>query len=293
MGAPADDAGMPEEFTPEAYYDEYGEREWDRLERDLYGELEHDETWHYLERHLPESGRVLDAGGGAGRYSVELAERGYEVTLVDPSAEQVALARENAAEHGVADAVSVRTGDVRDLGAEADSFDATLCLGGPLSHVLDAEERRTGAAELRRVTAPGGPVFVSVMGRLAALQTIARMAGRVDAGDDETALLPRLARTGDYDADLLEAFDREPSGPPMHLFRAAELRELLQRAGLTVHTLTGLESVASQRRDAFDALDDDHREAVRETVATLRGDPGVADLSGHMLAVASAPAERP
>jgi len=288
MGTASDDGRMPEEFTPEAYYDEYGESEWERLDRDLYGELEHDETWHYLDRHLPESGRVLDVGGGAGRYSVELAERGYEVTLVDPSAEQVALARENAAEHGVADAVTARTGDVRDLDAEADSFDATLCLGGPLSHVLDSGERRTAAAELRRVTAPGGPVFVSVMGRLAALQTIARMAGRVDPEADETELLPRLARTGDYDADLLDAFDLDPSGPPMHLFRAAELRELLQRAGLTVHTLTGLESVASQRRDEFDALEDDHREAIRGAVASLRGDPGVADLSGHMLAVASA-----
>ncbi|QKY19175.1 class I SAM-dependent methyltransferase [Halolamina sp. CBA1230] len=279
---------MPEEFTPEAYYDEYGETEWERLDRDFYGRLEYEETWHFLDRELPGVGRVLDVGGGAGRYSVELAERGYDVTLVDPSSEQVALARENADDHGVAGRTTVRVGDVRDLAADPDSFDATLCLGGPLSHVLDAEERRDAAAELHRVTAPGGPVFVSVMGRLAALQTIARMAGRVDPEVDETELLPRLARTGDYDADLLDEFGLDPSGPPMHLFRAHELRELLQRAGLAVHTLTGLESVASQRRDEFDALGDDHREAIRETVAALRGDPGVADLSGHLLAVATA-----
>lgn len=276
------------EFSPEAYYDEYGEAEWKRLERDLYGQLEYDETWHYLERDLPESGRVLDVGGGAGRYAVDLAQRGYDVTLVDKSSEQTAVAREKVAEHGVAEGVTVQTGDVRDLDFDPGSFDATLCLGGPLSHVLDASDRRGAVAELRRVTAPDGPVFVSVMGRLAALQTVARMTGRVDEGDDETAILPRLARTGDYDAELLEDFGLEPSGPPMHLFRAAELRELLQGAGLAVHTITGLESVVSQRRDEFDALEDGHRDALRETVAMLRGDPGVADLSGHMLAVASA-----
>ena len=276
------------EFTPEAYYDEYGEAEWERLEGDLYGRLEYDETWHYLERDLPESGRVLDVGGGAGRYAVDLAERGYEVTFVDKSAEQAEVAREKVAEHGVAEDVSVRTGDVRDLDFEADAFDATLCLGGPLSHVLAADDRRDAVAELRRVSTPDAPVFVSVMGRLAALQTISRMAGRVDDADDETEILPRLARTGDYDADLLDDLGLDPSGPPMHLFRAGELRELLQGAGLAVHTITGLESVASQRRDEFDALDEGHREAIGETVATLRGDPAVADLSGHMLAVATA-----
>jgi hypothetical protein len=115
------------------------------------------------------------------------------------------------------------------------------------------------------------------------------MAGRVDEDVDETELLPRLARTGDYDAALLETYDLDPGGPPMHLFRAAELRQLLQRAGLTVETLTGLESVVSQRRDAFDVLEDHHRDAMREANAALRGDPGVADLSGHMLAVCRAP----
>lgn len=280
---------MPDEFTPESYYDDYGADEWERLDRGFYSRLEYEETWHFLEEHLPEQGHVLDAGGGPGRYAVELAERGYDVTLVDTSSEQVRLAREKAAEHGVADAVTAREGNVVDLEAETDAFDATLCLGGPLSHVLDSEDRQRAAEELRRVTTPGGPVFVSVMGRLAALQTIARMGGRVDDDLDETVLLPKLARSGDYDADLLEAFGFEPSGPPMHLFRAEELRQLLQGAGLEVHTLTGLEGVVSQRREKFEVLDDHHREAMREANAALRGDPAVADLSGHMLAVARAP----
>lgn len=277
-----------DEFTPVAYYDDYGEQEWNRLETDLYHRLEYEETCYFLDQELPENGQLLDVGGGAGRYSVDLAQQGYEVTLVDASTRQVELAEKKAAEHGVADAITVRTGDVRDLELDADSYDATLCLGGPLSHVLDPEERLAAAEELRRVTEPGGPVLVSVMGLLAALQTIARAAGRYDESVDETELLPRLARTGDYDADLLDEFDLEPTAPPMHLFRADELRSLLRRAGLTVRTLTGLESIASQRRDEFDVLNDTQREALRETVAVLRGDPGVADLSGHMLAVATA-----
>ena len=93
------------------------------------------------------------------------------------------------------------------------------------------------------------------------------------------------SRTGNYDHELLTAFDREPTGPPMHLFRVAELVRLLEEAGLAVETVTGLESVVSQRRDEFDVLADSHRDALRNTVETLRGDRAAADLSGHMLAV--------
>jgi hypothetical protein len=79
--------------------------------------------------------------------------------------------------------------------------------------VLDAEDRLAAAEILRRVTDPGGPVHVSMMGLLAALQTIARAAGWFDESVDETKLLPRLDRTGDYDAGLLKACDLELMAP--------------------------------------------------------------------------------
>ncbi|PSP76491.1 class I SAM-dependent methyltransferase [Halobacteriales archaeon QS_1_68_20] len=277
------------DFDPVRHYDESGEREWERLERSFYHELEVEETGHFLEDHLPAEGDVLDVGGGAGRYSVWLAERGYEVVLVDPSERQVELAASKAAEHGFESRVTTAVGDGRDLPHDADAFDATLCLGGPLSHVLEESGRRAGAQELRRVTAPGGPVFVSVMGLLAALQTVVRFAGTIPPAEDETELLPALARSGDYDADLLDGVDREPTAPPMHLFRVAELEDLLADAGLSVETVSGLESVVSQRRQDFDELDEGHREAIRAAVRELRGDRMAADLSGHFLAVARVP----
>lgn len=273
---------------PAAFYDEYGEREWERLDRDFHHRLEWEATVDYLERCLPDSGRVLDAGGGAGRYAVWLAERGHDVTLLDASGGQATLAREKAAEHGVADRVRVARADVRALPVGEGRSDATLCLGGPLSHVLDDADRERAAAELRRVTAPGGPVFVSVMGLLASVTRMMRAAGRLDPGDDETELLPALARTGDYDADLLDRFGREPTMAPMHLFRAAEFESLLEGAGLEVRTLAALEGPFSQRREALDLLTDAHREAVRETVEALREDRCVVDHSAHMLAVCRA-----
>lgn len=276
----------PPPLDPAAYYDAYGEREWERLDRDFYHRLEFEGTAEYLDRHLPGSGRVLDVGGGAGRYAVWLAERGYDVTMVDLSGRQVEIAREKVAEHGVADRVAVQQGDVRDLPFDAETFDATCCLGGPLSHVTDADERATAAAELHRVTRPDSPVFVSVMGRLNVLQILLHHAGEVPEHLDETELLPDLAAHGTYDRELLDAHDREPTAFALHLFRVAELESLLEGAGFEVETVAGLENVASVRRGELADLSEARREAVRETVELLREDRAAADLSSHLLAVA-------
>ena len=65
------------------YYTESVRREWRRLVRDAYHGLEFQTTLHSLENHLPPNGLILDAGGGPGRYTIELARRGYEVVLLD------------------------------------------------------------------------------------------------------------------------------------------------------------------------------------------------------------------
>ena len=66
--------------------------EWRRLVQDAYHSLELLTTLRYLEKYLPKEGHILDAGGGPGRYTMELAQRGYQVTLLDLTPENVAFA---------------------------------------------------------------------------------------------------------------------------------------------------------------------------------------------------------
>jgi len=274
--------------TVAAFYDEYGEREWERLDRDFHHRLEFEVTTEYLDAHLPDAGHVVDVGGGGGRYAVWLAERGHDVTLVDVSEQQVDIARGKAREHDVADRVAVTTGDVRSLPVRDGASDATLCLGGALSHVLDGTDRELAVRELRRVSRADAPVFVSVMGLLASVTRLLRHAGKLPAEEDETELLPDLVRSGDYDTELVERYGRELTVQPMHLFRADEFESLLAAGGLDVETLAALEGPFSQRRDAQDALTDAHRATIRETLAALREDRAVVDHSAHMLAVCRA-----
>ncbi|MDZ7745756.1 MAG: methyltransferase domain-containing protein [Halobacteriales archaeon] len=269
---------------PESYYDEHDEYEWERLTRSLHGRLEWSGSIKQLETHLPPSGRILDAGGGAGRYTVWLAEQGYEVMLIEPSEGQRQVAKKKIADRGVKDKVTVREGDIRDLSANDGRFDATLCLGGPLSHVFDANERETAVTELSRVTVSNGPIFVSVMGRLNFLSILLIEASHLD-------LLPEFAEIGDYNRDLLDG--RDAHFTETHFFRAEEFESLLNQGGLTVETLVGLEGLASlfsagRLRETANNLSEEQQKWIDELVNNQREDSTVVDLSAHMLAVCQA-----
>jgi len=73
--------------------------------------------------------RILDVGCGTGRHSIELTKRGYNVTGVDLSENQIKRAREKAHETGVT--IDFQTQDARNLPFDGE-FDLAimLCEGG-------------------------------------------------------------------------------------------------------------------------------------------------------------------
>lgn len=273
------------DMSPRNYYDEFGEGEWNRLEETPVARLEFETTTEYLERYLPNASqsklnaaiRVLDAGGGPGRYSCWLAERGYDVTHCDLSAEQVRLARERVGECDSGERVTVGQADIRDLPYESDEFDAVCCLGGPLSHVLDADERERALGELGRVARDGAPVFVSVIGRLAAVRFGMKHGGH-------PGVFGHVARTGDYTDSLLAEHDSE-GWAECHFFRVAELESAVEAAGFGVEAIVGLEGLAAHLQDELDAADAERIEGVRDVHRTLCEERSVADTSEHILAV--------
>jgi len=80
------------------FYGDDPQREHDRLAEH---QLEHDLTRRYLDEYLPERGSVLEIGAATGRYSLELAKRGYAVTAVDLSSELIEQAIERATTEGM------------------------------------------------------------------------------------------------------------------------------------------------------------------------------------------------
>ena len=148
--------------------------EWRRLRQDPYHQIEFIVTTHFLEKYLPKNGLVLDAGGGPGRYTIELAKRNYDVVLLDLVPEMLKLAKKKIKHAGVLRKVKQFVqGSVEDLSMfPNERFDAVLCLGAPLCHLLNAKQRGKAAKELVRVAKREAPIFISVISRIGLLRSI-------------------------------------------------------------------------------------------------------------------------
>ena len=82
----------------ERYYDEEYE-EWDRL---AWHKTEFEVTKRYMREFISEgTQKILDIGGGPGRYAIFLTQQGHEVTLLDLSGKNIRQALEKAEEAGV------------------------------------------------------------------------------------------------------------------------------------------------------------------------------------------------
>jgi SAM-dependent methyltransferase len=98
--------------------------------------------------------RVLDAACGTGHHAIALALRGYEVTGTDLSRAMIERARQNAAAEGV-EAIFAVAGLGESL-ALGQMFDAALCLGNSLPHLLTSGAVERALADLAGVLRPEG-----------------------------------------------------------------------------------------------------------------------------------------
>ncbi len=153
------------------YYDSFGEREWLRLENPEDGAVEYAVTCHFLEKYLFQKSRILDIGGGPGRYTIWLAQRKHRVVLADLSPKLLEIARAKIAEAGVNELVEeITAANVCNLSQwEENDFDTVLCLG-PYYHLPNADEREMATREIARVLRQGGLLFAAMMPRMAFLR---------------------------------------------------------------------------------------------------------------------------
>lgn len=239
-----------------AYYDGNARREHERLERPDCA-LEFDLTTRILAVHLPPAARILELGGGSGRYARWLAERGHRVVFTDLSAELLAVAREHLADVRAGVDEIVQT-DARDLSQWSDGeFDAVVALG-PFYHLTDEADRLRAIHETARGLRPGGVACVVVIPRYAFLRGI--LADRTSRRRlHDPAFLARILDDGVFTNDrpgrFTGVYGVEPSTPDLVL-RTAELTTVAAHAveGFASDLQSAAAELLAEAPEAYDAL---------------------------------------
>jgi ubiquinone/menaquinone biosynthesis C-methylase UbiE len=151
------------------FYNSNAAIEWQRLDSPIC-RVEFVGTLRLIDKYFPKQGRICDVGGGPGRYAIELIRRGYAVTLLDISDEEIRLARTRLDDLKLT-AEQLIVGDAQDLSAFAsESFDAALFLG-PMYHIVERENRVIALRELARILKPNGVAIIAYLNSWGLIKT--------------------------------------------------------------------------------------------------------------------------
>ena len=115
-------------------------------------------TMEYIEKYLFEGAKILEIGAGTGRYSVALADKGYDVTAVELVPHNIdVLKKKVRQEHKL----TIYEGNAVDLSfLDNDSFDMVLLLG-PMYHLFTDEDKHAAISEAIRVAKTGGIIYAA------------------------------------------------------------------------------------------------------------------------------------
>jgi SAM-dependent methyltransferase len=254
----------------QAYYARDLER--DRLAAGV-GRVEFVRTIEVIGRTLPAPpATVADIGGGPGRYTDWLVDRGHRVVHRDLVGAHVEQVRRR---HG--GAVDAAVGDARQLDLPDDGADAVLLLG-PLYHLSERADRVRALGEAARVVRGDGPVHVAVISRWSA-----RLHGIVSLRQYEQ--YPQVL-------DVIDEVERTGVMPPIidggftgYEHTVEEVRDEVAAAGLALHSLVGLEGMSYALADLDDRLADDRdREILLAALRATEAVPELLGVSAHLLA---------
>ena len=113
------------------------------------------EDYEAVKERAKEEIHILDIGAGTGRYSVPLAQEGFDVTAVELVKHNLGRLKQKGA------GVHAYQGNAMNLKKFSDdSFDVTL-LFGPMYHLHEEKDKLAALREAVRVTRPGGRILVA------------------------------------------------------------------------------------------------------------------------------------
>lgn len=221
----------------EQYYNKFNEEK--RLSS-RHGQVEYITTMKYIHKYLEDmpQAAILDIGAGTGRYSVALAQEGYDVTAVELVKYNLGILKSKNS------SVKAYQGNALNLRRFADeSFDMTL-LFGPMYHLYTEEDKQKALAEAKRVTKPNGIILVAYCMNEYCVLTYAFKEGHIR----ECLQKDRLTEDFHSSAEAKDLYD---------YVRIEDIDALNEAAGLKRIQIISPDGPANYMRPVLNAMDEE------------------------------------
>lgn len=250
----------------ENWYDEKYD-EWERLSRH---KIEFDITKRYLDEYLCEDSlEIFDIGGGPGRYSIYLAEKGHKVSLLDLSKCHIEIAKEKSAERGIELEAYIH-GNALELGEYEQKYDVIMLMG-PLYHLINESDRKAAVDGALRLLKPNGIIIASFISNYAPIQDYLKGLHTIESVDELLVYLKDGENQGD------KGFTTA------YFTSVKEAKDLMNSCGLRELIFVGVENILGSKEKEINMLEDDEYEKWLEIGYQLSRDENLMGTSEHFL----------
>ena len=162
---------------------------------------------------------------------------------------------------------------------DPEAFDVVACYSGPLSYVF--ERQHDAIKQLRRITKPGGILLFGVMSLWGTIHQY--FPGVLDVNTEANRI---ILETG----NLIEV-TVGPNRHYNHMYRAAELRIVLEAGVLEILAMSASNALSTNWIDVLSGLSEDSKKwhyLIKMEIEACQ-EPGCLDMGTHMIAVCRKP----
>lgn len=223
-------------------------------------------TMRYIEKYLTHNSKIIEIGAGTGRYSVALADKGYDVTAVELVPHNIEIMKKKIkTEHNI----KIYEGNACDLSfIDSDIYDIVLLLG-PMYHLFTDEDKHRAVSEAIRVAKKGGVIYSAYC-------------------NNDTVMYKMFykKRILDYlDKGLIDENYHAKSSPNeiFELYRKSDIDELMSHYNVTRLHFVGVDMLSYLYNNKLNMLNKREFEEYLKFLSTICEREDLVGMSQHML----------